>query len=53
MHIYMLYTYTYEQVVAEWSAAVLRLIGCAVGELALCGPDASGNAATANDTFGF
>ena len=47
------YTVPYEQVVAEWSAAVLRLIGCAVGELALCGPDASGNAATANDTFGF
>ena len=42
------------QVVSEWSAAVLRLIGCAVGELALCGSDASGNAATTgNDAFGF
>ena len=42
------------QVVSEWSAAVLRLIGCAVGELALCGSDASGKAATtANDAFGF
>ena len=41
------------QVVSDWSAAVLTLVGCAAGDVAVCGPDDSGKVATANDTFGF
>jgi len=40
-----------EQVVADWSAAVLTLVACAADDVAVCGPDIFGNDATANDTF--
>ena len=41
----------FEEVLAEWSAAVVTLVACAADDAAVCGPDIFGNEATANDTF--